>query len=99
MKAKLFLALVVLLLTAVMAFAQQDSTLVGTWVHAEDGDIYVFNRNGTFTWEYDDQWTGTWTASNGILNFIYDDGFEYSCPYDFRNSTLYIDEDGPYRKR
>jgi hypothetical protein len=97
MKTKLFL-FTVLIFTVASACAQQDSALVGTWTHAQDGDVYTFNQNGTFSWQYrEGPVTGRWTAGGDTFTLIYDDGNEWSPSYNIRSGALYINDDGPYR--
>jgi hypothetical protein len=75
------------------------TSIVGTWTHAEDGDVYVFNQNETFSWQYwDEPDTGRWSARDSTITMVFDDGETWSPSYDFRNGTLYIDDDGPYLK-
>jgi hypothetical protein len=48
-----------------------DSALFGTWIHAEDGDEFTFNQDGTFSWEYDgDYENGTWSTSGDKLTLV-----------------------------
>ena len=81
-----------------------DRSLFGTWVHASDGDIITFNRNGTFRWEWDrdDVESGIWITSGGILilTLTYEGrSFDEALIYYFRNGDLFIDGMGPYKKR
>jgi hypothetical protein len=102
MKKKLLLGLVVLLLTAVSLIAQQpnlDSALFGTWIQTREGDEYTFNEDGTFSWKFINTDYGKWSVNRSTLILTFNDGQTWNFLYTFRNSALYIKNEGPYQKK
>ena len=108
-KFSVFQVMLVTLLAFVLAFTscdnegdgggRLDSALFGTWIHAEDGDVWIFYQNGTFRWEWDgDLDTGIWSTNNGIITFS-SGPYSISMPYGITGGRFYLDGDGPYIKQ
>jgi cell wall-associated NlpC family hydrolase len=60
--------------------------------------VYVFNQNGTYSWQwYDDPENGIWSTRGSTLNLTYDGGI-WNPSFTLSGGALYIDGDGPYRQ-